>query len=161
MLKANIKEADLILVTSDPTRTEATADMYTILFIVAIKGIAPNVYCIAEILKTDQIINAKRAGADEVIQSNKLISSVMEHSLFSRGVSTGLLELVDSNHGARIKLVREESFIGHTFASASQLYLAEEKILIGVKRDNKMMIVPPQDMLLQTDDKYLILCKDE
>ena len=160
LLQANIKEADLILVTSDPSRTELNADMNTILYVVAIKGVSPDIYCIAEILTEEQIINAKRAGADEVIQSNKLISSVMQHTLFSHGVSNALLDLVHLNHGARLKLVKENGFNGHTFESASQVFLKEQKLLIGVKRDNQTKIIPKKDTILQNDDELLIISHD-
>lgn len=161
LLQANINEADLILVTSDPTRTEVNADMNTILYIVAIKGVAPEIYCIAEILTSEQIINAKRAGASEIIQSNKLLSSVMQHTLFSHGVSNALLDLVNLNQGTYIKLVKENGFNGHTFESACQIYLKEQKILIGLRRDNQTKIIPQKDTILQNDDELLIISHDK
>lgn len=158
--RANIKEASLILVTSDPSRTELNADMNTILFVVAIKGVAPNIFCIAEILTSEQIVNAKRAGADGIIKSNKLISSVMQHSLFSPGISNAILDLVDLHNGARIQLVKEHSFVGHTFASVSQILLEDQKILLGLKRDEQTKIIPPKETLLQNGDELLIILRE-
>ncbi len=158
--RANIKEASLILVTSDPSRTELNADMNTILFVVAIKGVAPNIFCIAEILTSEQIVNAKRAGADGIIKSNKLISSVMQHPLFSPGISNAILDLVDLHNGARIQLVKEHSFVGHTFASVSQILLEEQKILLGLKRNEQTKIIPPKETLLQNGDELLIILRE-
>lgn len=160
LLRANIKEASLILVTSDPSRTELNADMNTILFVVAIKGVAPNIFCIAEILTSEQIVNAKRAGADGIIKSNKLISSVMQHSLFSPGISNAILDLVDLHNGARFQLVKEHSFAGHTFASVSQILLEEQKILLGLKRDEQTKIIPPKETILHNADELLIISRE-
>ena len=160
LLKANIKEASLILITSDPTRTELNADMNTILFIVAIKGVAPDIFCIAEILTSEQIINAKRAGADGIIESNKLISSVMQHAMYSPGISNALLDLVDLHSGARIQLVKEHAFAGQTFASVSQVFLEEEKILLGIKREDRTKMLPPLDTILQNSDELLIISRN-
>jgi voltage-gated potassium channel len=159
LLKANIKEADLILLTADPTRTEYNADMHTILSIVAIKGIAPNIYCIAEILTSEQIINAKRAGADEVIQSNKLISSMMNHAMIVPGISAAILDIIDSYHGVELRFIEERSLNGHTFESALNICIKEQKIPIGVKRDKKFTIAPPKEMILVEGDQLLVICQ--
>ena len=75
--QANITEAKFVLITADQSKKESDADMYTILNIVAIKGIAPNTYTIAEILTEEHEINARRAGADEIIPTNTLSSERM------------------------------------------------------------------------------------
>lgn len=157
LLQANIQEADLILVTADPTRTEFSADMNTILNIVAIKGVAPKIYCVAEILTDEQVINAKRAGANEVIQSNKLISSIMNHSMSSHGIADAILDIVDSYHGIELKFIKEKSLIGHTFEAAMQVYLHEQKVLIGIKRGDKIKVAPKKEAILESGDQLLII----
>ena len=58
------------------------------------KGLNPNVETIVEILTHEQIINAQRAGADEIIQTNILTSFVMHQSLASQDMVTSFLELI-------------------------------------------------------------------
>lgn len=82
LLKANVHMATKVLITADQNKNELEADMHSILTLLTIKGLNPNVYCIVEILTTEQMTNAKRAGANEIIQTNLLTSSVMIDYLF-------------------------------------------------------------------------------
>ncbi|MCM3004392.1 potassium channel family protein [Priestia koreensis] len=81
--KANIAGADKVLITSDPFKAEALADMQSILILIAIKGINPSIHSIIEILTSEQVVNAKHAGANKVINTNQLISNVMYDTFFS------------------------------------------------------------------------------
>lgn len=81
LLQANISHAAMVVITADQNKDEFQADMHTILTLLAIKGLHPKIKCIAEILTADQVLNARRAGADEIIQANLLLSSVMLKSI--------------------------------------------------------------------------------
>lgn len=89
---ANVYEAKCALLTADPNKSEIEADMNTIISIIALKGVAPQVYCIAEILTDDQFMNAKRAGADEIIQTNGLASKTMFETLTTIDVIDPILK---------------------------------------------------------------------
>jgi voltage-gated potassium channel len=77
LLKANAAQASTVIITADANKTELEADMHSILTLLAIKGINPSVFCIVEILTPEQVENAKRAGADKILQTYKLISSMI------------------------------------------------------------------------------------
>lgn len=81
LMKANVTKAKGVIITADPNKEELHSDMNTILTMLAIKGISPSVLCIAEILTNEQVKNAERAGADKIIRSNLLLSSVMLNSI--------------------------------------------------------------------------------
>ena len=49
---------------------------------------------IVEILTNEQMANAKRAGADEIIQTNILTSFVMHQSITSQDMVTSFLDLL-------------------------------------------------------------------
>lgn len=76
-IKANLSKADYVIITADPRKEEMQADMNSIITLLAIKGLNPSIKCIVEILTTEQVLNARRAGADEIIRTNMLISSAM------------------------------------------------------------------------------------
>lgn len=77
MLNANISKASIVYITANDALKEEAADKDTILTILSIKGMAPSVYCVCEILTKKQVHNAKRAGADTVIESNTLIYNAL------------------------------------------------------------------------------------
>ncbi|WP_050616202.1 potassium channel family protein [Bacillus testis] len=67
---ACIQNAKKILITADFRQREFQTDMFSILTLIACKGLNPSIYACIEILTAEQVENAKRAGADEIIQTN-------------------------------------------------------------------------------------------
>ncbi|WP_223701537.1 potassium channel family protein [Sutcliffiella deserti] len=156
--KANIRDAALVVVTSDQSKDEVQADMNTILTLLAVKGLNPDVYTLVEILTSTQVQNAKRAGADEIIQTNMLSSYVMYNSMVSHGMANTLLQMLDQLKGSKLKyLIVEELYIGNTFESVSNKLLQDKILLLGIKRKGDTMINPPLYTLVQADDEFLVI----
>lgn len=82
--KANIFEASKLLITANNQQDEFQADMFSILTLIACKGLNSHLYCCVEILTDIQIKNANRAGADEIIQTNVLTSKKMTSFLHKK-----------------------------------------------------------------------------
>ncbi len=70
LMKANVQKANKILITADFAQHEFQTDMFSILTLIASKGLNPHIYSCVEILTGSQTENAKRAGADHIIQTN-------------------------------------------------------------------------------------------
>jgi len=155
--KANVKKADAVLITADAGKAEIDADMQTVLTIVAIKGLAPNTYCIAEILTKDQIVNAKRAGVDEVIPTNKFTSSLMLQSMTSKGISRALLNAFSSFKGVKLDIFEGHPYSGQTFRQVNNILLEERKILIGFIRKEETIINPNLDEGIYPGDQLLYI----
>lgn len=73
IIKANAPKAKAVYITANDSLTEEAADKDTILTILSFKNMAPTIYCVSEILTKKQVNNAKRAGANKLIESNQLI----------------------------------------------------------------------------------------
>jgi voltage-gated potassium channel len=76
-IKAGIQKAHTVLITADANLKEYDADVNTILSILTARGINSDVSIHAEILTSDQAVNAKRAGADHIIETSNLASHAM------------------------------------------------------------------------------------
>lgn len=83
LTKANIQKAAKILITADFRQQEFQADMFSILTLIASKGLNPHIYSCVEILTYSQMENAKRAGADHIIQTNVFAGDIMVNVLTS------------------------------------------------------------------------------
>lgn len=77
--KANITKAKAVFITADPHQSEQIADMHTILTTLAITSLSPQTKVFAEILTLEQINNAKRAGATQILSSNQKIAHSFLH----------------------------------------------------------------------------------
>ncbi|KAA0545404.1 potassium channel family protein [Bacillus sp. BGMRC 2118] len=156
--RANIAFADILIISADQEKNESHADMATILTLVTAKGMNPSIYSIVEILTKNQIINAKRAGADEIIQTNKLTSYVMANSILSHGMSDALLMMLDNLSGNRIEYIAvPEEMNGLSYEQCIRQLIKKGILLIGIKRRDESYINPtPSLSILQTDELLII-----
>jgi voltage-gated potassium channel len=156
ILKSDIGQADKVLITADRGNDELQADMNSILTMLTIKGLCPQVKCIIEILTAEQITNATRAGADEVIQSNKLTSMFMENSLHS--IHDGLLsDIVYHLQESRLEALSSETFSGKSFATAHVEFYKQKCLLIGIKRGEETILNPSPTFQIDDKDQFLVI----
>jgi voltage-gated potassium channel len=130
--------------------------MNSILTLLTIKGLCSQVKCIVEILTAEQIMNATRAGADEVIQSNKIASVFMINSLHSNG--DGLLsDFVQHFQERRLSSYEvSETDIGKTYMAVCQECLNKGSLLIGIKRGKETFLNPSHSVQIEKNDQLLI-----
>jgi len=156
--KANLRSAHTILITADQNKNEHDADMQTILSIIAAKGVKPSINCIAEILTKNQVINATRAGADEIIEVNLLTSFVMTGSILHKGYSDVLLKLSNQLENFTVKIVEvDQHMIGQFFYDIVVEEMNNDKIIIGVVRNKNTMIRPENTLKIEKNDFLISL----
>lgn len=158
LMRASIQTASKVIITADPTKDELQADMHTILTLLAVKGLNPHVETIVEILTNEQIANASRAGADEIIQTNMLSSFVMLQSLASQDIVTSFLDLLyQLTEKKLVYLEAAKEQVDEGFTDVSIELLQEGKILLGVKRGGATILNPPQPFLIEKYDRLIII----
>ncbi|MGG1676822.1 potassium channel family protein [Neobacillus sp. NRS-1170] len=155
ILKSDIEKAEKVLITADRGNDELQADMNSILTLLTIKGLCSKVKCIVEILTAEQVINAMRAGADEVIQSNKLTSVFMVNSLHSNGdgLLSSVIHQLQESRLSSSKVM--ETDIGKTFMELCQELLGKGFLLIGIKRGEDTMLNPSHSFKIEENDQLL------
>lgn len=156
--QANIERAEMVLVTADQHRNEHEADMQSILTLIAIKGLNPSIYCLVEILTKEQVNNAKRAGADELVETYLLASYVMVDSLHSPGLSTPIVSLLNDTHGSKLDLIPPPAeLINQTFVTGVQALLKREILLIGINKGEEFFIHPSPSLLIDHNHQLLVI----
>ncbi len=156
--RANIMEAEMIIISADQSKNEIHADMATIITLVTAKGLNPSLYTIVEILTKKQIMNANRAGADEIIQSNKLTSFVITNSIVSHGMSQTLLVMLDNLAGNKLEYISATADnSGLTYQECLNKFLIQSILMIGVKRGDETFINPAPTFQIKPSDELLII----
>ncbi|WP_066056126.1 potassium channel family protein [Robertmurraya korlensis] len=155
--KANIATAEKVLITADQHKDELDADMNTILALLTIKGLNPNITAIVEVLTRDQMENAKRAGADEIIQSNRMMSYIMTNCIATDGIVSTFVEVLDQLHGSSFSFHPSEGYVSKSFFTANGELLKDGKLLIGIKRGENTMVNPPRETIIHDHDELLII----
>lgn len=158
LTQAHISAAKKVIITADANKGELEADMNTILTLLAVKGLNPKVETIVEVLTNEQIANANRAGADEIIQTNILTSFVMLQSIKSQDMVTSFLDLLYQLTEEKISFheVDKEDF-EKNYISISNRCINEGKILLGVKRGEATILNPPQPFMIEKNDQLIII----
>lgn len=155
--KANIIAADAAIITADQHKNEHDADMNSILVLLTLKGVNPNLYCVIEILTEQQANNASRAGGDEIIKSYKLTSHFMMSSYLAKnGLSQIYSELNPANGNLFQVLPVTDKLVGKTFKDASHELLESESILIGIKRGEDTKLNPPLSYKISAQDLLIV-----
>ncbi|WIY60841.1 potassium channel protein [Bacillus arachidis] len=158
LLKANVRTAQTILITADKEKNENLADTQSILNILTAKGLNPNIHCIAEILTSEQVQNASRAGATEIIEGNKLTSYVFTASLLFPSISGVLFTLYNEISENKLQLMNAPTvYIGKTFEACSGLLLKQDVLLLGVQRDEQYHINPVRSFIIIESDIFIVI----
>lgn len=158
LLSANIHAAKKVIITSDQKLDELQADMHTVLTLLAIKGLNPNLYCIAEVLTNEQANNARRAGADELIQTNTLTSAVILNSIFTDGHVNSLLDFLGELNGKHLSYLQASDYLTEvSFQEASALLLEKDIILIGIKKGDDLVVNPDNLSKISSGDQLLVI----
>ncbi|SFM48101.1 voltage-gated potassium channel [Gracilibacillus orientalis] len=155
--KANIEQAKNVVITSDPTLTEEEADRQTILNIIAARGNNPSIHIISEILTEMQKKNATRAGTDVVLRSNNFMSSLFYQSLFQKDPqATDIIAETLEEQQYCSELIGED-LIHKDFYFCAQQFLVERKWLIGLVRENEIILHPDFTSPMKKGDSLIFL----
>jgi voltage-gated potassium channel len=154
--KANIKQADRVLITADVSESERQADNMTILTAVAVRGNNKEIPIIAEILSKIQIENALRAGATTIVRPNDFLSELLFHELSHLKQATpfeDIYQLLKTQQFYHTKLPDELD--DQPFYYISSLHMEKEQILLGVIRNKQYHLNPPAGFRVKKDDILL------
>ena len=156
--RANIAQAERVLITANITKKEREADIYTILTTVAIRGNNEDIQIVAEILAKTQIVNALRAGASTIIRSNDFMSALFFHELSHTKTATPFEDILQILGNQQFfHTILSEEFEGQTFLTASGTLLKKNHLLLGLIRNQQYKVNPPADFILKKGDIFVTL----
>lgn len=139
--RANIESAISAIILSDISggvKIQNT-DERTILGVLAIKSICPEVKVCAQANRPESVEHLQRANVDDVIVDGEFNSFLIGNSIVSPGVPAMVRELLDINVGQTIKRVDiPKNFVGKTFDELSQFFRKKNNsLLIGIITEDK------------------------
>ncbi|PLT30807.1 potassium channel family protein [Peribacillus deserti] len=152
--KANIKEASTVLITAGQSRDEYQSDTFTVMCLLAINGLNPEVRCIAEILTEEQTENAKRAGADTILKANSVLSSVMEQSVINQDESPVVIDRFNRQFKIEFLPVQLE-FLQKNINEVKEILLKKQYIFIGIKKGADVELLPLPNYVVKQDDEII------
>jgi voltage-gated potassium channel len=156
--QANIGLAASVLITANHLGNEATADAHSVLTTLAVKGQNPAVYTIVELLTRDQVVNAKRAGADKCINSTFLTGDIITSALLHPNTNNIIKEFINYDRMSllTIKPIREE-MLGKPFVSVLTETYNSGDLSIGLKRGEQVLLHPHASFKIEENDQLIVI----
>ncbi|HEX5827910.1 MAG TPA: NAD-binding protein, partial [Candidatus Limnocylindrales bacterium] len=155
--RAGIRTAQAAIIF--PSDGTDAADMRSILIVMAIEALAPEVRTVVEVNNPRHEVHLKRANADEVLVTSSLASHLLARSALYPGLSSLVTDIVSGGEGAelyRVSLPAE--YCGLTVDALSATMRREHRAtLLSINRGGHTFANPPADFgLLEGDDAVVL-----
>ena len=159
LMRADINVAEAALVF--PSNPSDEADMKSILTVMAIESIAPDVRTVAEVNNPRHVEHFKRAHADEIVVTPRLASHLVARAALYPGLSTLITDMVSGGAGSELYRVKiPDDYHGMTIDDVSQHFRDDHHAtLLAVNRLGQTIINPARDFALMSSDEALVVAE--
>jgi voltage-gated potassium channel len=157
--RAGIEEASAALVF--PSAPTNEADMHSILTVMAIESIAPQVRTVAEVNNPAHVEHFERAHADEVLVTSRVASRLLARSALYPGLTSLVTDIVSGGEGSELYRVDLPiDYCGLTIDALSARLRAEHRAtLLAVTRGSVTHVNPSTDFVLEIGDDALVVAE--
>jgi voltage-gated potassium channel len=158
--RAGIEEAAAAVVF--PATTADEADMRSILTVLAIEGIAPDVHTVVEVNNPAHAEHMTRAGADEVLATSLLASRLLARAALYPGLTGVVADIVAGGEGSELYAVQlPVAYVGLSVDECSARLRAEHRAtLLSVTHDGVVHTNPPAELRIEADDTAVVVAED-
>jgi voltage-gated potassium channel len=144
-----------------PADRSNEADMRSILAVMAIESIAPNVRTVVEANNPAHLDHFRRANADEILVTSRLASRLLARSALYPGLSQLVTDIVSGGEGSELyRVALPESYAGLSIDELSTRLRGDHRAtLLAVTRDGRSVTNPPADFHLQAGDDAVVVAE--
>ncbi len=157
--RCGIREASSAIVF--PVDRSNEADMRSILAVMAIESIAPQVRTVVEANNPMHVPHFRRAEADEILVTSRLASRLLARSALYPGLSELVTDIVSGGDGSELyRVAPPADYVGLSVDELStKLRGDHHATLLAVTRDGHSMTNPPADFRLQAGDDAVVVAE--
>jgi voltage-gated potassium channel len=157
--RAGIPEAASAIVF--PAAPTNEADMRSILCVMAIESVAPEVRTVVEANNPAHVEHFRRAKADEVLVTSRLASHLLARSALYPGLSELITDIVSGGEGSELYRVSlPEDYCGISVDDLSaKMRSNHHATLLAVTRRGASVMNPPTDFRLQPGDDAVVIAE--
>jgi len=157
--RAGIADASAALVF--PTDASDESDMHSILIIMAVKAVAPQVRTVAEVNNPRNEPHFRRAEVDELLVTSKIASHLLARSALYPGLSAIVTDIVSGGEGSELyRITLPDAYIGQSIDTvAARLRSEHQATLLSVNRGGRAFVNPPTDFVLALGDDAVVVAE--
>ena len=161
LLAGGVEAVDVVLVLSDQSLkgSQHTLDARTILTILTIREVSPDVHIIAEVNCEENVDLAIHAGVDEWLRPNQFSGVMLSQAVQSSGLSELFTQLFETGAGTAFRYrPLPQNYLDLPFHQAVERTMAEARgALVGVESGGALRLPPDADYRLQEGDQLLLV----
>jgi voltage-gated potassium channel len=137
------------------------ADMHSILTVMAIHSVAPNVRKVAEVNNPRHEPHFWRAEVDELLVTSKMASHLLARSALYPGLSALVTDIVSGGEGSELyRITLPEEYLGLPIDTVSARLRSDHRAtLLSVNRGGRAFVNPPSDFVLQAGDDAIVVAE--
>jgi voltage-gated potassium channel len=157
--RCGIREASSAIVF--PANRSNEADMRSILAVMAIESIAPEVRTVVEANNPMHVPHFRRADADEILVTSQLASRLLARSALYPGLSELVTDIVSGGEGSELyRVALPDDYVGLSVDELSTRLRGDHRAtLLAVTREGRSMTNPPADFRLQPGDDAVVVAE--
>ena len=135
--------------------------MRSILAVMAIESIAPEVRTVVEANNPSHVDHFRRAEADEILVTSRLASRLLARSALYPGLSELVTDIVSGGEGSELYRVQlPDDYVGLSIDELSKKLRSDHRAtLLAVTRGGRSMTNPPADFRLQPGDDAVVVAE--
>mgnify|MGYP006273388131 CR=1 FL=1 len=158
LIKAGVERARAAIILSTPDN-----DAQTVLAVLTIENLNPEIYTIAEINDRENQIHLINAQVDEIIVNSSINSQLLVRTALYSGTSRVIEQLLSNQSGRQIYMLKAvEEEVGARFIDLFIKYKREaDLILIGLKRQGEILTNPANEDVIQKGDALIYIARGE
>jgi voltage-gated potassium channel len=159
LVRAGIEDAMAAVVC--PADGSNEADMRSILCVMAIESIAPQVRTVVEVNNPAHVEHFQRADADEILVSSQLVSRLMARTSLYPGLAGLVTDIVSGGEGSELyRITLPDEYVGLSIDELSAHLRSEHRAtLLSVSRGGTTYVNPPDDFRLQPGDDAVVVAE--
>ena len=137
------------------------ADMHSILTVLAIESLAPDVRTVVEVNNPKHVAHFKRADVDEVLVTSKLASRLLARTALYPGLGDIVTDMVSGGAGSELYRVRMPNrMVGHPVREIAPWLLTENgATLLAVARNGEVVTNPGAQFILEEGDEIVVMAE--
>ncbi len=155
--RAGIEEAAAAVVF--PADDSNEADMASILAVMAIKSVVPELRTVVEVNHPRHVDHFRRAKADEILVTSTLASHLLARSALYPGLTEIVTDIVSGGEGSELyRITLPDEYLGLTIDEVSaRLRRDHRATLLSVNRGGRAFVNPPADFRLAGGDDAVVV----
>ncbi len=157
--RAGIRDASAAIIF--PTDGSDESDMHSILALMAINAVAPNVRTVAEVNNPRHEPHFHRAEVDELLVTSQVASHLLARSALYPGLTGLVTDIVSGGEGSELyRITLPDEYIGKSIDEVAALLRGDHHAtLLSINRGGRAFVNPPTDLVLQTGDDAIVVAE--